>query len=141
VGFRITGDYGKLERFELQLRTAPRQLAAVSRNMAEEGLTLVALGFRAARDPYGGAWASRKSGSGGRALLVRTGALRNSFHVISATKAAFVIGTGIAYARFHQNGTTHMVARRMLPRKGALPGRWAAAFREVYDEIMTAHFR
>lgn len=141
MGFRITGQFGKLAAFGRQLATAPRVLDTLSRNLAEESLTLAAEGYRAARDPYGAAWAPRKSRGGGRALLVRTGAMRNSASVAAATKRFFIIAYTMAYARFHQRGTRRMARRSVLPRGGNLPGSWAASYAEVVDEIMEAHFK
>lgn len=140
MGFRITGQFNKLAAFGRKLATAPRLLGTISRNLAEESLTLAALGYRAARDPYGAAWAPRKSG-GGRALLVRTAAQRNSAAVLAAIAAFFAVAYTMAYARFHQHGTRNMPRRSVLPRGGRLPGKWSTAYGKVFDEIMEDHFR
>lgn len=139
--FRITGQFSKLAAFGRKLADAPRLLGVISRNLAEESLTLAALGYRAARDPYGAAWAPRKSPGGGRALLVRTGAMRNSAAVLSATIRFFVIAYVMAYAIFHQRGTRKMARRSVLPRGSQLPGSWVSAYGEVVDDIMTDHFK
>lgn len=141
MGLRITGQFGKLNAFANKLAGAPRLLLDISRNLAEESLTLAAEGYRAARDPYGAAWAPRKRGGGGRALLVRTGAMRNSASVVAATKRYFTIAYTMAYARFHQNGTRRMPRRSVLPRGSRLPGSWADAYAAVVEEIMGDHFK
>jgi hypothetical protein len=141
VSLRITGQFDRLKAFQRQLETAPRLARMLNQNLAEESLTLVADGYRSARDPYGAKWTPRKSRGGGRALLVKTGAMRNSAHATSVTARGFALAFAMAYWIFHQRGTRNMVRRLLLPLAGRLPSSWAAAYGEVYDEIMTEHFR
>jgi hypothetical protein len=141
MGLRITGQFDKLAAFGRKLSSAPRLLGTLSRNLAEESITLAAEGYRAAQDPYGAAWPPRKSRGGGRALLVRTGALRNSASVAAANKRFFIVAYTMAYAQFHQRGTRRMARRSVLPRGGRIPGSWAAAYSDVFEELMGDHFR
>lgn len=59
-------------------------------------------GFQAARvEP----WAPRKGGADpGRAILVKTGALRRSIRVISYNRRRVVIGSDMPYAKAHNEG-------------------------------------
>lgn len=51
------------------------------------------------------AWPKRKDSSS-RALLIKTGRLRRSIRIVSASKSAVVIGTDVPYAQIHNEGGT-----------------------------------
>lgn len=130
-----------ITRLERQLRATPSLLDHVSANLAEESINLVREGFDGSHDPYGAAWQPRKSDGGGRALLVRTGAMRNSVNVAYAHRRGFGIRAGVGYATYHQQGTGRMPARKIMPDQGTLPAGWRARYDEVVDEVFDAHFR
>lgn len=111
----------------------------IARNVAEEAINLVREGFAGQQDPYGSAWAPRKSG-GGSAILVRTGSMRNSWNITELGPGGFTMAAGVDYAGYHQSGTRKMVARKMVPNEGDLPGNWEARFDDVTQEILDAHF-
>lgn len=55
-------------------------------------------------------WVGRGSNRRGRGLLVETGRLRGSItNIVSGNQV--IVGTNVFYARFHQGGTSKMVAR------------------------------
>jgi len=138
MGIRIIGSDAQLNRWISGLNRVRDALPQIARSLAEESITLVSKGFRQKQDPYGGKWAPRKSG-GGRALLVRTGAMRNSFHVAGAGAGGFTIASGAAYADFHQHGTSRMPARRMVPNPNDIPARWERAYDDLAEEILGSH--
>lgn len=52
-------------------------------------------------------WAKRKNDKKkdkGRAILVKSGRLRNSIHIISATPQRIEVGTSVPYAQAHNDG-------------------------------------
>jgi phage gpG-like protein len=137
MGFRLIGNHAQLDKWINQLSNASSAvMRKISAAMAEESITLVAQGFRKKQDPNGGAWAPRKSGGGGRALLVDTGALRNSFHTKGVSSKGFTVASGVAYSEFHQSGTSRMVARKMVPGANEIPARWAQAYDDVVEDIL-----
>lgn len=114
-------------------------LADISRNLAEESINLVREGFAEQADPSGAGWAARKSG-GGSAILVRTGAMRNSWHVTASSSRGFRIASGVGYSSFHQDGTSRMPSRKMVP-DGDIPAKWLSRFNSVAREILDEHLR
>lgn len=138
----VRGDFGKVDRFIKALTSLAdtRTLTALSKNMAEEALSLVADGFRAQSDPYGRGWRPKKRPDG-RAILVRQGRLRRSWHISKVTARDFTVSASVTYAKFHQSGTRHMEARRMVPSPGKLPPKWRAAFQEMAKEFLIQAFK
>ena len=66
------------------------------------------------------AWAKRKPGTKnnkGRAILVRSGRLRNSIRIISADPNRIVIGTDVPYARAHNEGVHDQVNVKAFKRR------------------------
>jgi len=65
-------------------------------------------------------WPKRKPGAKnnkGRAILVRSGRLRNSIRIISATPARIVVGTDVPYAYAHNEGVHGTVQVKAFNRK------------------------
>jgi phage gpG-like protein len=83
-------------------------------------------GFIEQRDPYGVAWAPRK-GRGNWNLLDKTGKGLNSLTAdVSRGSARLKI---VGYFRFHQSGTSRMVARKIFPDEARGLGTWAEPVR------------
>lgn len=61
-------------------------------------------------------WAKRSADSNkkkkGRAILIRSGRLRNSIHIISATPQMIAVGTSVPYAQAHNEGYKSSVTVR-----------------------------
>ena len=131
----FTIDDADLDRLAEVLGGANHALAEISRQLAEEALDLVKEGWRRQASPDGTPWAPKQRDDG-RAILVRFGALRASFQVVSADASGFSIATSVSYGTFHQDGTRHMPARPMVP-TGELPAEWVAAFDEVVQDVLT----
>lgn len=101
---------------------------ALMSNVAEEVIELVREGFERESDPYGAKWAGLKSRSG--RILQDTGGLRTSFHRKSLSDTETTVGAGKSYARYHQDGTKRMPARKMVP-DGDIPGEWRSRINEI----------
>lgn len=80
-------------------------------------------GFQGQRDPYGVAWAARKDPRGKWPILQKTGA------GVDSLTARYVAGTVVlrikGYFKFHQGGTSRMVARKVFPDQARGLGNWA----------------
>ncbi|NBC17447.1 MAG: hypothetical protein GVY18_09070 [Bacteroidetes bacterium] len=125
-----------MERLAERFENPDAVLRTISANLAEEAINLTREGFEREADPYGKTWAPRKTAdNAGSNLLVRTGAMRNSWHVGSVQPMRFTIVSGVEYADYHQNGTRVMPSRMMVPHESDVPPRWKDAFDEVVVEI------
>lgn len=131
----VSGDFVSLEAFADKLaRAGDEAIPHIAREVATEMENLSAEGFRKQADPYGAKWAPRKSGGGG-AILVQTGAMRGSLHSSASGNTASV-GYGTGYATYHQNGTSRMVARKLVPDRGKLPPAWVDAIEGVVEDVL-----
>lgn len=167
----IRGDFGKLDQLVRALERLgdDATLSGLSKNLAEEAISLVQEGFRSQSDPYGKAWA-RKRNPDGRAILVgQTARLRRSWHRVAYGARGFKIISAVQYASYQQTGTRpHVirarngralvwksggrtrfarsvhhpgsVARKMVPDAGRLPPKWRDAFRETAHEYLMSIF-
>jgi phage gpG-like protein len=164
VSFKITGDFAKLRQWERQFDQPDKLMSQVSRNMAEEAITLIADGFRTESDPYGSKWPARVGPDEGRALLVKSGDLKGSWHIARVAADAFTVASGVFYAIVHQEGRTIVPraakwlryrmgkqwvrskrsvipARPMIPEVSrGLPAKWEQAFIETADLVLSEAF-
>lgn len=122
----------RLERFaDGQWRTG------LMGQVGEELVELVREGFERQADPYGAPWAPLKRRSG--RILQDTGRLR-MFFVRSKSASMVRVGTPAFYGRFHQTGTKHMPARKMVP-DGALPGAWSSRVNAIVERVIKQAMR
>lgn len=140
MGITVSQDFDDLERLISALDDPGAILDDIGASLAEETISLVREGFAKSADPYGSSWAARKSGGGSR-ILVRTGAMRNSFNVRRGDRTGFGVAASVGYATFHQRGTSRMVPRKMVPNQGDIPPTWRARFDEVAEEVIEEHVR
>lgn len=73
--------------------------------------------FDERRAPDGSPWAPRKQPTGTWPLLEKTRKMRRSFKVM-ATASQLKVLNAAPYLKFHQEGTSRMVARPVLPGAG-----------------------
>jgi len=118
-----------------QLAEIPSRIAA---KVAEEITESLADEFDSGMNSYGTPWkpllpqtVRRKKGDA--RILRRTDALS------AATIARPMGGAGVEivsldHGNFHQTGTKHMVARKILPDGGTLPRPWAEAIQSALDQ-------
>lgn len=68
-------------------------------------------------------WESRQNADNGRAILVKSGALRRSIKELKVTKSKVVVGTNSTrYASYHNKGIGKMPKRQFIGRSTALNG-------------------
>jgi phage gpG-like protein len=116
----------------------PRELAASSADLATEAARLADESYGRRQDPHGGAWAPRKGG-GGHPLLEKSGRLRGSLRGVALARG-FRLTFGAAYGVYHQNGTSRMSRRAILPYRG-LPGAWRSALGALLVKRLRAALR
>lgn len=129
---------------------------ALSKRMGAAAIKELADQFRESRDPYGDQWApvNRTRGRDRRAKkknarpdkpLIDTGRLRAA----AVSQQANQSGAGVvrvvipvAYASYHQEGTSRIRRRQMLPSadRGGLGPRWTAAFNQEAARLLREHF-
>lgn len=100
---KFTGDFAELDTWIAQLAAAQGSTRIVSANLAEETIELIREGFETSTDPYGKPWEPLKLRSG--QPLRDKGGLQTSWHRRFVTAQGFVVESGKAYARYHQEGT------------------------------------
>lgn len=134
----VRGDFEELRRLREKLKAGSTSNNSelkqrLLKSAAAEARTQVAIGFRDQVDPTGAPWKPLKKRQG--KILRKTGRLANSF-TSRPTETGIVVGTNTKYAVFHQDGTKHMDARRMVP-SGRLTPRWKTAI----DKATTVAFK
>ena len=127
-------------QFAKRLEKLADSVEDLCHELAEETLDLIDKGFDDEVDPRGAAWAPRRDNTGfrvgqkrrrGHKILDDTGTLKDSFVIAGVNKNGFGITNDTSYGNYHQEGTTNMVARRMVPRTGDGLGRWAEPLQAV----------
>ncbi|HEU4408114.1 MAG TPA: phage virion morphogenesis protein [Polyangiaceae bacterium] len=130
----LKGPTTGLVRLSAELkRLGPKAVRAVGKAFEGELVTLVQLGFRKGRAPDGSAWAPLQARDG--QPLRDTGRLMNSF-TAKASGSVVKVGTNTPYAPYHQEGTSRMPARPMLPDGDDLPAPWQQSLDEAADEAV-----
>lgn len=111
------GDFQKLNRIAtLARRTAePSFLRELNKQLAEEAITQVRIGFRQSRTPYGETWKALLHRQG--KPLMDTGRMRNSFSRQDVTARGFRVDTDVVYAGTHQYGSE----KRSVPQRTMMP--------------------
>lgn len=137
MGINVRGNTGELRQLIAALNSPRKVMTVVARAMAEEAIEMTREGFSKEADPDGKGWAPTQRG--GR-ILQDTGRLRNSFRVMRVNSRGFQIGTTVEYSGYHQAGTRRMPARKQLPDKGKLPGKWKARLGEAAEDAIGALF-
>lgn len=99
----INVDDAEAERTLTRLQSIGRRGRDLHQAIGSTLLTLIALGFKMGRDPYGAVWAKLQLRSG--QPLVDTGRLRSSI-TVQADATSVTVGTNLIYAALHQFGGT-----------------------------------
>jgi phage gpG-like protein len=126
--------------FVESLKTTPKVLEQISRDMADETVGLVQDGFREETDPYGDRWTPKQAQDGRKTLSGKTSRLKGGWHVSARSSRGFTVSPAVNYARFHQSGTRRMPRRAMVPFEGRIPAKWLSIYRDVFVDRMTLHF-
>ncbi|HEV8246075.1 MAG TPA: hypothetical protein VGP93_09920 [Polyangiaceae bacterium] len=139
--FTIRGDFAKLEAWEEEFASTNKVLEVMARDMAEEALDLVKEGWSKQADPYGKRWKGKKRPDGRQVLIGKTARLKGGWHVRRSGRNGFTISPSVDYAGYHQTGTKFAPQRAMVPFKSrGLPKPWRAAFEEIAEDHLAAHF-
>ena len=128
---------GDLERTLARLDVLPRRVA----EKAAPGLTkLLQRQFVQGANPYGRKW--RKLATGAPSHLTESGRLRRGTRAapLPGRRAGVRILLGAPYAIYHQTGTRHMPARKILPERG-MPAAWAAVLRKAMKQAAAEALR
>lgn len=114
----------------------PRELVS---DLAQESVTQLDKTYAAQQDPYGSGWAALRPSTlkmkTGPAILIEAGSLNASlgFKLSGATSAQ--VGFTDKKARFHQDGTSKMVARPIVPDSG-LPPAWEPTMKNLLESYV-----
>jgi phage virion morphogenesis protein len=119
------------------LRQLSRVPAQVAREAADALQTVAEQQFAAEVDPYGRPWAPLKPQTvkrkgGDTRILRRTDRMLDSLQIRPMRGAGISVTFSRAYSAFHQIGTRHMVARKLLPHAG-LPDAWQRAIADAAE--------
>lgn len=130
------GSVSGLMGFEQSIRRLSTVPAKVAEKGAERIADLIDQQFASGTDAYGGAWAPHKESTvrrwGEHGILELTGATRGEVDVHPMGGSGIAIELG-DLAALHQNGTSRMPARPILPR-GAFPATWRDALEQAAAE-------
>ncbi len=111
-------------------------IASVRRQVAYDGLRLIAQGYKDSVDPYGSRWEPLKYRRG--KPLVKTGAFRDTWMAYpTATGVRFQ--SGVDYGAYHQYGTRSIPFRRVVPmQRYGLPKPWTDIINAAYSKSVRA---
>ena len=139
MGFKfIQPRYGAVPRRLRELKRGDvRRAAAQGAKAALENLIDERFEERAA--PGGTPWAPRKPPTGTWPILEKTGRMRRSFKVV-ATSAQLKVLNDTEYLKFHQTGTSRMVARPVLP-NGEMSPEWERRIDAAMSDAIDRFFR
>jgi phage gpG-like protein len=132
----VTGDFHVLEQWIRSLDDlgSAASLTEASRSIANEALAQTDQGFEQERNPFGKAWARKKRPDGRKVGQGKTGRLRDTYRIKSATRFGFTIGSDAPYRRFFHAGRKGQKPRQLSP-GNRVPPRWDRGF----DRIWHAH--
>lgn len=129
------------------LKSKQAPMTEIMRALRFELLSLTIESFDKEQTPEGQKWATwippYQSGSG--KILNDTGKMRNSFNATSRGNQLYISNNrtndqGKSVAKYHQDGTKKMVARRLLPDKNNLPPEWQTKIEDIVFEIFQEYW-
>lgn len=136
----LTGDFSRLQEMRQRLGKMvnggfAKQVATAFANQTQQNIID---GFNAKRDPYGKPWAPRRPLPDWviRAFHPTNHPLLDKSGKMIDTAKSKAVGLKIRvsmkpYAKFHQDGTVKMVARKLVPDGANLGPIWGAAYLRV----------
>lgn len=110
-----------------------------SRSAAQRISDLIQEGFDQGTDPYGRPWKPLAPSTiarrpwRGPPPLTDTGKMRDAVTVAPRAGGGVEISSPVSYSVYHQRGTTHMPARKLLPEGRELPEEWQDAIEESIE--------
>jgi hypothetical protein len=132
----LTGDFHVLEQWARSLDNlgSSSSLTDASRSLANEALKLTDQSFEQERSPTGARWAPKKRPDGRKIGQGKTGRLRDTYRLKSASRFGFAIGSDVEYKRWFHGGKKGQRPRPLTP-GNRVPPRWDRAF----DRVWHAH--
>lgn len=102
----LSGDFGKLEAFGNRVAGfgSPAMMTQIAKEIGDEALNQVQVGFSQQRDPYGNPWFPKVIPDGRSILRGSSGKLERGFRRLNVSANSVTIGTRVPEARF-QFGT------------------------------------
>lgn len=113
MGFTVVGKFPRIDKDAPKaIKTLPRRLANMAKNHFLKGFRRGGRMTNASRS----GWAKRKGKKdSSRAILVKTGQLRNDIDVRFVSSNRAIVGTqAVKYAPFLNEGTSNMPAREFI---------------------------
>lgn len=170
MSIKFTGDFKKLKHWEDLTERAPELMATISKNLADESISLARDSMNRGVDPYGKRYPPLVLRSG--QPLKKTGGMMAAWNRQHANRGSFKISNAKNYSGFHQQGTgiygprkqriepktakalrvptpggaaffssvKGTPKRRMVPDRGVLPRAWKLAYQKTTNEIFLSHF-
>jgi hypothetical protein len=129
----LTGQFDVLREWERRIGAlaADATRTAVSREMAEAALELVADDFSGEHGPFGARWKAKKIADGRPIGVGRTGKL-SKYRIRHVDGVSFRIGSDASYAKYFHGGTKRMRARQVVPNNGRMPAAWGSRFERIW---------
>lgn len=131
----LTGQFDVLEQWARRIDrlAADATRTAVSKEMAETALGLVADDFSGEHGPFGGRWKPKQRPDGRPIGVGRTGKLAK-YRIRHVDGVSFRIGSDAPYSKFFHGGTRRMKARMIVPNNGRIPSAWSARFASIWQK-------
>jgi phage gpG-like protein len=138
----LTGDFAKLTQWSRKFdKLGSGSLRfSIASDMANAHLKAIARQFERERNPYGVRWRPKQKPDGRKTLRGPTGKLRR-FRKITVNQHGYRVGSEAPYLRYHQKGTSRMVARKVIPDEQRIPGELAREFKRIYAKRMKRALR
>jgi len=138
----LTGDFATLDEWERSIDRvgSTDSLTDVSRAFANESLRLTDQSFEQQRSPLGKPWARKKRPDGRAVGQGKTGRLRDTYKVKSASRFGFSIGSDVAYRRWFHGGKKGQAPRALSP-GSRVPPLWGRSFQRIFHQFCRAKLR
>lgn len=135
MGFKVKVKFGGIDDLARRLDAMPNAIQRAGVMAGRETISLIEESFSSETAPDGAPWAPRVR-NGGHPILTKTARLRGSFRLIPLRRG-FIVRTRVQYSSFHMSGTSRMVARPFMPKRGRLPAKWRRRLtRVIIRELM-----
>lgn len=122
MGFKVKVKFDSVDQLAQRLDAMPGAIQRAAVAAGRETIALIDESFSSETAPNGAPWASRVR-NGGHPILTKTSRLRGSFRLIPIRRG-FIVRTRVQYSSFHMSGTSRMVARPFMPKRGRIPSKW-----------------
>lgn len=108
-----------------------KAMARASKKSSAELLRLTKATFKNQADPHGTKWKPKKRKDGRKILHGKSGDLRRLWKAEEKSRQNWSVVSETPYFKYHQDGTSKMPRRAMVPWRG-LPKTYSEAFEAIY---------